>query len=564
MKQQITGSEALLKSLIAEGVDTIFGYPGGAVIPVYDQLYDYKEQLKHVLVRHEQCATHAAQGYARVSGKVGVALVTSGPGATNTLTGIADAMIDSTPLVVITGQVASPLLGTDAFQEIDVIGITLPITKWAYQVRKPEDIAWAVSRAFYIASTGRPGPVVLDIAKDAQVGMVDFEYQKADYIRSYQPEPEIRMEGIQEAAKLINEAKKPFCLVGQGVILAGAEEELTEFLSKNDIPAGCTTLGLSALPTDFPLNKGMLGMHGNVGPNRKTNECDVLIAVGMRFDDRVTGDLSTYAKQAKVVHLDIDDSEIGKNVPVDVRVLGNAKKTLPLITALLETRKRAEWNEAFEPDAQEEYEKVIEKELFPTDGCLKMGEVIRKISEATNNEAVLVTDVGQNQMMGVRYFKYKQTRSVVTSGGLGTMGFGLPAAIGAKMGAPERTVCLFTGDGGLQMTIQELGTIMQEQLNVKIILLNNNFLGMVRQWQELFFQDRYSATVMKNPNFVMIAKAYGIASREVQKREELDEAIREMLEHDGPYLLMANVEEKGLVYPMIPAGATITNILMGD
>ena len=564
MKQQITGSEALLKSLIAEGVDTIFGYPGGAVIPVYDQLYDYKEQLKHVLVRHEQCATHAAQGYARVSGKVGVALVTSGPGATNTLTGIADAMIDSTPLVVITGQVASPLLGTDAFQEIDVIGITLPITKWAYQVRKPEDIAWAVSRAFYIASTGRPGPVVLDIAKDAQVGMVDFEYQKADYIRSYQPEPEIRMEGIQEAAKLINEAKKPFCLVGQGVILAGAEEELTEFLSKNDIPAGCTTLGLSALPTDFPLNKGMLGMHGNVGPNRKTNECDVLIAVGMRFDDRVTGDLSTYAKQAKIVHLDIDDSEIGKNVPGDVKVLGNAKKTLPLISALLETRKRTEWNGAFEPDAQEEYEKVIEKELFPTDGCLKMGEVIRKISEATNNEAVLVTDVGQNQMMGVRYFKYKQTRSVVTSGGLGTMGFGLPAAIGAKMGAPERTVCLFTGDGGLQMTLQELGTIMQEQLNVKIILLNNNFLGMVRQWQELFFQDRYSATVMRNPNFVMIAKAYGIASREVQKREELDDAIREMLEHDGPYLLMANVEEKGLVYPMIPAGATITNILMGD
>ena len=564
MKQQITGSEALLKSLIAEGVDTIFGYPGGAVIPVYDQLYDYKEQLKHVLVRHEQGATHAAQGYARVSGKVGVALVTSGPGATNTLTGIADAMIDSTPLVVITGQVASPLLGTDAFQEIDVIGITLPITKWAYQVRKPEDIAWAVSRAFYIASTGRPGPVVLDIAKDAQVGMVDFEYQKADYIRSYQPEPEIKMEGIQEAAKLINEAKKPFCLVGQGVILAGAEEELTEFLSKNDIPAGCTTLGLSALPTDFPLNKGMLGMHGNVGPNRKTNECDVLIAVGMRFDDRVTGDLSTYAKQAKVVHLDIDDSEIGKNVPVDVRVLGNAKKTLPLITELLETRKRDEWNSAFESDAREEYEKVIEKELYPTEGYLKMGEVIRKISEATNNEAVLVTDVGQNQMMSVRYFKYKQTRSVVTSGGLGTMGFGLPAAIGAKMGAPERTVCFFTGDGGLQMTIQELGTVMQERLNVKIILLNNNFLGMVRQWQELFFQNRYSATVMENPDFVMIAKAYGIASREVQKREDLDEAIREMLEHDGPYLLVADVEEKGLVYPMIPAGATITNILMGD
>lgn len=564
MKQQITGSEALLKSLIAEGVDTIFGYPGGAVIPVYDQLYDYKEQLKHVLVRHEQGATHAAQGYARVSGKVGVALVTSGPGATNTLTGIADAMIDSTPLVVITGQVASPLLGTDAFQEIDVIGITLPITKWAYQVRKPEDIAWAVSRAFYIASTGRPGPVVLDIAKDAQVGLVDFEYQKADYIRSYQPEPSIKSERIQDAAKLINAAEKPFCLVGQGVILAGAEEELKAFLLKNDIPAGCTTLGLSALPTDFPLNKGMLGMHGNVGPNRKTNECDVLIAIGMRFDDRVTGDLNTYAKQAKIIHLDIDNSEIGKNVPVDVKVLGNAKKTLPLITELLDSRKRPEWNDAFEPDAQEEYEKVIKKELYPTEGYLNMGEVIRKISEATNHEAVLVTDVGQNQMMGVRYFKYKQTRSVVTSGGLGTMGFGLPAAIGAKMGAPERTVCFFTGDGGLQMTIQELGTIMQEQLNVKIILLNNNFLGMVRQWQELFFQNRYSATVMENPNFVMVAKAYGIASREVQKREELDEAIREMLEHDGPYLLVADVEEKGLVYPMIPAGATITNILMGD
>lgn len=564
MKEKITGSEALLKSLIAEGVDTIFGYPGGAVIPVYDQLYDYQKQLKHVLVRHEQGATHAAQGYARVSGKVGVALVTSGPGATNTLTGIADAMIDSTPLVVITGQVASPLLGTDAFQEIDLIGITLPITKWAYQVRKPEDIAWAVSRAFYIASTGRPGPVVLDIAKDAQVGMVDFEYKKADYIRSYQPEPEIRMEGIHEAAKLINEAEKPFCLVGQGVILAGAEEELKEFLLKNDIPAGCTTLGLSALPTDFSLNKGMLGMHGNVGPNRKTNECDVLIAVGMRFDDRVTGDLSTYAKQAKIVHLDIDDSEIGKNVPVDVRVLGNAKKTLPLISALLESRKREDWNHAFEADAKEEYDKVIEKELYPTEGYLKMGEVIRKISEATNNEAVLVTDVGQNQMMGVRYFKYKQTRSVVTSGGLGTMGFGLPAAIGAKMGAPERTVCLFTGDGGLQMTIQELGTVMQEKLNVKIILLNNNFLGMVRQWQELFFQKRYSATIMENPNFVSIAKAYGIASREVQKREELDEAISEMLNHEGPYMLVANVEDKGMVYPMIPAGATITNILMGE
>ena len=482
--ERISGSEALLRSLLAEGVDTIFGYPGGAVIPVYDSLYDYKDKIKHVLVRHEQGATHAAQGYARVSGKVGVTLVTSGPGATNTLTGIADAMMDSTPFVVITGQVASPLLGTDAFQEIDVIGITQPITKWAYQIRRAEDIAWAVSRAFYIASTGRPGPVVLDFAKDAQVGKVDFEYKPVDYIRSYQPEPEINPDRIAQAAALINQAQKPFCLVGQGVILGHAEKELLEFLTKNDIPAAATTLGLSAMPSNFPLNKGMLGMHGNVGPNRKTNECDVLIAVGMRFDDRVTGDLKTYAKQAKVIHLDIDNSEIGKNVPVDVKVLGNAKHTLPQLTELLETRKRAEWNAEFEPDAQEEFEKVIKHELHPESGYLKMGEVIRKVSEATNNDAVLVTDVGQNQMMGVRYFQYNHTRSVVTSGGLGTMGFGLPAAIGAKFGAPERTVCFFTGDGGLQMTIQELGTIMQENLDVKIILLDNNFRGLLRQRQK--------------------------------------------------------------------------------
>ena len=562
--ERISGSEALLRSLIAEGVDTIFGYPGGAVIPVYDSLYDYKDKIKHVLVRHEQGATHAAQGYARVSGKVGVTLVTSGPGATNTLTGIADAMMDSTPLVVITGQVASPLLGTDAFQEIDVIGITQPITKWAYQIRRAEDIAWAVSRAFYIASTGRPGPVVLDFAKDAQVGKVDFEYKHVDYIRSYQPEPEINLDRIAQAAALINQAQKPFCLVGQGVILGHAEKELLEFLTKNDIPAAATTLGLSAMPSDFPLNKGMLGMHGNVGPNRKTNECDVLIAVGMRFDDRVTGDLKTYAKQAKVIHLDIDNSEIGKNVPVDVKVLGNAKHTLPRITELLETRKREAWNAEFEPDAQEEFEKVIKHELQPESGYLKMGEVIRKVSEATNNDAVLVTDVGQNQMMGVRYFKYNHTRSVVTSGGLGTMGFGLPAAIGAKFGAPERTVCFFTGDGGLQMTIQELGTIMQENLDVKIILLNNNFLGMVRQWQELFFHERYSFTEMVNPDFVSIAKAYGIAAREVQKREELDEAIQELVNHKGAYLLVADVERFEMVYPMVPAGATVTNIIMGD
>ncbi len=563
-KQKITGSEALLKSLIAEGVDTIFGYPGGAIIPVYDCLYNYQDQIRHILVRHEQGATHAAQGYARVSGKVGVTIVTSGPGATNTLTGIADAMMDSTPMIVITGQVASPLLGSDAFQEIDVIGITQPITKWAYQIRKSEDIAWAVSRAFYIASTGRPGPVVLDFAKDAQIGLVDFSYKKTDYIRSYQPEPDIKSERIEEAAALINAASKPFCLVGQGVILGGAEVELKAFLEKNDIPAGSTMLGLSALPTDCPLNKGMLGMHGNVGPNRKTNECDVLIAIGMRFDDRVTGDLKTYAKQAKIIHLDIDDSEIGKNVQVDVKVLGNAKHSLPMITALLHQRKRPEWNAAFDPDAQEELEKVIQKELSPGNGHLKMGEVIRKVSEATGNDAVLVTDVGQNQMMSVRYFKYKQTRSVVTSGGLGTMGFGLPAAIGAKVGAPDRTVCFFTGDGGLQMTIQELGTIMQENINVKMIMLNNNFLGMVRQWQELFFDKRYSSTIMQNPDFVAIAKAYGIAGREVTERVDLDQAIQEMLQHDGPYLLIANVEEQGMVYPMVPAGSTVTNILMGE
>ncbi|MCD7935777.1 MAG: biosynthetic-type acetolactate synthase large subunit [Tannerellaceae bacterium] len=562
--QKITGSEALLKTLIAEGVDTIFGYPGGQVIPVYDTLYDYQDRLKHVLVRHEQGATHAAQGYARVSGKVGVALVTSGPGATNTITGIADALMDSTPMVVISGQVPSSLLGTDAFQEVDVIGITQAITKWAYQIRKPEEIAWAVSRAFYIASTGRPGPVVLDIAKDAQVGLIDYVYEKVDYVRSYQPIPDMKPHRIQQAAELINQAKKPLALVGQGVILSGAEAELHAFLEKADIPAGSTVLGLSAMASDYRLNKGMLGMHGNVGPNRKTNECDVLIAIGMRFDDRVTGNLQAYAPQAKIIHFDIDKSEVNKNVPVTVPVVGDAKQTLAAVTELLQPAKHTEWIAGFDPDEKEEQEKVIEKELNPKEGYLRMGEVIRKVSEATGNDAVLVTDVGQNQMMSVRYFKYKQTRSVVTSGGLGTMGFGLPAAIGAKFGAPDRTVCFFTGDGGIQMTIQELGTIMQENLNVKIIVLNNNFLGMVRQWQELFFNERYSSTVMANPDFTAIAKAYGIGSRTVEKREELDEAIAEMLNHDGAFLLVANVETHGMVYPMVPAGAAITNIIMGE
>lgn len=561
-KDTITGAEALLRTLIAEGAECIFGYPGGQAIPIYDSLYDYRDRLRHVLVRHEQGATHAAQGYARVSGRVGVALVTSGPGATNTITGVADAMLDSTPIVVITGQVPSPLLGTDAFQEVDVIGIMSPITKWAYQVRRADEVAWAVARAFYIASTGRPGPVVIDISKDAQVGRTVYEYKPVDFIRSYRPWPEIKAERVAEAAALINAAKRPFALVGQGVILSGAERELKDFLEKADIPAGATMLGLSAMPTDFRLNKGMLGMHGNVGPNRKTNECDVLIAIGMRFDDRVTGDLKTYARQAKIIHLDIDASEPDKNVRADVKVLGDAKAALRAITAELRPARHTAWIAAFDADAEEERVKVIEPELYPTEGRLHMGEIVRRVSEATGHRAVLVTDVGQNQMMGVRYFQYTETRSVVTSGGLGTMGFGLPAAIGAKIGAPERTVCLFVGDGGLQMTLEELGTIMQERLEVKIILLNNHFLGMVRQWQELFFNERYSYTEMENPDFVAIARAFRIAAREVSRREELDEAISEMMATDGPYLLVADVEKSGIVYPMVPAGASISNILM--
>jgi acetolactate synthase-1/2/3 large subunit len=559
--EKITGSDALLRSLIAEGVECIFGYPGGQAIPIYDKLYDYSDKLRHVLVRHEQGATHAAQGYARVSGKVGVALVTSGPGATNTITGIADAMLDSTPLVVITGQVPSSLLGTDAFQEVDVIGITLPITKWAYQVRHAKDVAWAVSRAFYIASTGRPGPTLIDIAKDAQVGMVDYTYEPIDFIRSYQPCPEIDKKQTRKAADLINRAKRPFALVGQGVILSGAEKELKAFLEKADIPAASTMLGLSAMPSDYRLNKGMLGMHGNIGPNRKTNECDVLIAIGMRFDDRVTGDVKAYAKQAKIIHLDIDASEIDKNVKSDVKVLGDARESLRAITRWLDPVQHTRWILSFEKDEKEENRRVIEKEIHPKKGYLHMGEVVRKVSEAVRNDATLVTDVGQNQMMAVRYFKYTKTRSVVTSGGLGTMGFGLPAAIGAKIGAPDRMVCLFVGDGGFQMTLQELATIMQEKLNIKMILLNNRFLGMVRQWQELFFDERYSSTTMENPDFIALAKAFRIGAREVQKREELDDAIAEMLRYDGSFLLVANVEKCGLVYPMVPAGRPITEML---
>lgn len=557
------GSEALLEALLHEGVDTVFGYPGGQAIPIYDALYDYKERLNHILVRHEQGAVHAAEGYARVSGKVGVCLVTSGPGVANTVTGIADAMMDSTPVVVIAGQVPAALLGTDAFQEVDVIGITQPITKWAYQVRNAGEISRAVARAFYIASTGRPGPVVLDIAKNAQVGTTDYQAVTIDHIRSYIPVPDMEPEKIAEAADLINHAEKPLALVGQGVILGKAEKELSDFLRKADIPAALTLLGLSALPSGEPLNMGMLGMHGNIAPNLKTNECDVLIAIGMRFDDRVTGNLNTYAKQAKIIHLDVDPAEINKNVKADIPVLGDVKETLPAITQLLKKNLHTGWISEFETLYRKEVNTVINHEIHPERGPLNMGEVVHKVSEATGNDAVLVTDVGQNQMTGVRYFKYSRPRSVVSSGGLGTMGYGLPAAIGAKFGAPDRTVCLFTGDGGLQMTIQELGTIMQSNVDIKIILLNNEYLGMVRQWQELFWQERYSETVMNNPDFVKIAAAYHIPGRTVETREELDSAIREMLEIKGAYLLEAKVVRKGMVYPMVPAGAAVTDILLG-
>ncbi|HHT23118.1 MAG TPA: biosynthetic-type acetolactate synthase large subunit [Bacteroidales bacterium] len=560
----VTGAEALILSLMKEGVETIFGYPGGAIMPVYDALYDHCDSIHHILTRHEQGATHAAQGFARVSGKVGVSLVTSGPAATNAMTGIADALLDSTPLVVITGQVGTSLLGTDAFQEIDVVGITQPITKWSYQIRYAKDIPWAVARAFYIAKSGRPGPVVLDFAKSAQTEMVEFDYKPCSFIRSYIPYPKIKETQIEEAAKLINSAKKPLALVGQGVILGGAEQELKEFLEKADIPAASTLLGLSAMPTDFRLNKGFLGMHGNVAPNMKTNECDVLIAIGMRFDDRVTGDLNTYAKQAKIIHLDIDKSEIGKNVPVDAPVVGSVKESLPALTAKVNPGKHTEWIESFAEYDKKEYDAVIEKEVYRFEGEITMGEIVHKVSEAINHEAVVVTDVGQNQMMAARYSQYTKTRSLVTSGGLGTMGFGLPAAMGAKVGAPDRTVCMFAGDGGFQMTIQELGTIMQEKLGVKMIVMDNRFLGMVRQWQELFFDERYSFTHMDNPDFVAIAKAYNINGKLVTKREELDDAIADMLKDDKPYLLVVEVEQKGMVYPMIPAGTCVTNIIMNN
>lgn len=562
MAERISGAEALMRSLVNEGVETLFGYPGGAIMPVYDALYDYRDRLNHILVRHEQGAVHAAQGFARVSGKVGCAIVTSGPGATNTVTGIADAMIDSTPMVVICGQVGTSLLGTDAFQEVDVVGVTSPISKWSYQIRRAEDVAWAVSRAFYIAKSGRPGPVVLDFAKNAQTAMVDYEPAKVDFIRSYQPIPPMDNDVIKKAAQMINESVKPFVLVGQGVELGDAREELKDFLEKAQMPAGCTLLGLSALPSDHPLNMGMLGMHGNLGPNVMTNQCDLLIAVGMRFDDRVTGNLKTYAKQAKIIHFDIDPSEIDKNVKVDLAVLGDCKQTLAAVTELLDETTHQSWIDGFKPYAEKEYNKVIDKAIHPKSGTLLMAEVVRKVSEASNNEAILVTDVGQNQMFGCRYFKFTKGRSVVTSGGCGTMGFGLPAAIGATFGAPERTVCLFCGDGGLQMTIQELGTIMEQGAPVKIILLNNNYLGNVRQWQAMFFNHRYSFTPMMNPDYELIAKAYGIPAKTVVERKDLDAAIKEMLSTDGPYLLQCAVLEEDNVLPMTPPGANVDCMML--
>lgn len=558
----ISGAEILMRALVDEGVTTLFGYPGGAIMPVYDALYDYRKQLNHILVRHEQAATHAAEGYARVSGKTGVCLVTSGPGATNTITGIADAMMDSTPMVVITGQVGAQMLGTDAFQECDVVDITQPISKWAYQIRSAKDVAWAVQRAFYIASSGRPGPVVLDFTKNAQIEKAEYVPGSIDFIRSYVPIPPTDKQSIVEAAALINEAKRPLVLVGQGVELGNASEELKAFIEKAGLPAGCTLLGLSALPSAHPLNVGMLGMHGSLGANKKTQECDLLIAVGMRFDDRITGKLSTYAKQARKIHFDIDPSEINKNVSVDVAVLGDCKETLPAVTALLHDNAHNAWRESFSEWDKKETEVVIEPQIHPTEGPLRMGEVVRRVTELTEDKAILVTDVGQNQMMAARYFRFSEKRSMVTSGGMGTMGYGLPAAIGATFGAPQRTVCLFLGDGGLQMTIEELGTIMEQRSPVKIILLNNNYLGNVRQWQHLFFHNRYSFTPMMNPDYEKIAEAYNIPALTVTRRADLDNAIQQMLHTDGPFLLQAAVLEEDNVLPMCCPGHDVDDMML--
>ncbi len=565
LRDRITGSKALMRALQAEGVKTIFGYPGGSIMPVYDALYDYtrgeKKVFDHILVRHEQGATHAAEGYARVSGEVGVALVTSGPGVTNTLTGIADAMLDSTPIVVIAGQVPIGALGTDAFQEVDLVGVSQPISKWSYQIRRAEDVAWAVSRAFYIARSGRPGPVVLDFAKNAQVEEIDWEPKKVDFIRSYVPYPKLNEDTVRQAAELINNAKKPLALVGQGVELGNAQEELKAFLEKADIPAGRTMLGLSALPSDHPLNVGMLGMHGNYAVNLKEQECDVLIAIGMRFSDRVTGNTKTYAKQAKIIHLDIDRSEIDKNVKTDVAVVADCKESLPAITALLNKNNHLEWRDSFKELDQKERTKVIEPAIHPADGPLLMGEIVNAVAEQAPEGSVLVTDVGQNQLFATRYFKYTQKRSICTSGGLGTMGYGMPAAIGATF-ATDRTVCCFMGDGGFQMNIQELGTIMEQQSPVKMILMNNHYLGNVRQWQDMFWMRRKSFTKMLNPCYESIAQGYGIPYQAVTDRKDLAAAVQKMLATKGPYILECAIKEDDNVLPMTPPGMNVNEMML--
>lgn len=559
---KITGSQAVLLSLIEEGTEFIFGYPGGAIMPVYDAMMQYQDQIKHILTRHEQGAIHAAQGYARVTGRVGVCMATSGPGATNLITGIADAMIDSTPLVCITGQVGSPLLGTDAFQETDVVGISMPVTKWNYLVTKSEEIPWAIAKAFYIASTGRPGPVLIDIAKDAQFGPLDFHYKKCSYIRSYVPKPTINEEAVSEAAKLINESKKPYILFGQGIVLGNAEEEFKAFVEKSGIPAAWTILGVTALDTNHPLNMGMLGMHGNYSTNILTNDCDTIIAVGMRFDDRVTGDLKRYANQARIIHLEIDSAEINKIKKADVAIHGDVKDTLPMLTKLVEKRDHSAWVAKFRELDKIEKEKVIDPEMHPTKEGMTMAEVIRILNEKTKENVVFVTDVGQHQMFASRYCKRQSRRSFITSGGLGTMGFGLPAAFGAKMGAPEKEVVLIVGDGGLQMTIQELGTIMQSEAAVKIVLLNNKYLGMVRQWQQLFFDSRYSQTYMMNPDFIKLAEAFGIKGKKILDRPNLVGGVEEMLAHPGAYLLEVSIEKEDNVFPMVPTGASVAEVIL--
>ena len=559
--KNISGAEAVIRCLIEENVDVLFGYPGGAIMPVYDELYKFQNKVHHILTRHEQGATHAAQGYARTSGKIGVCIATSGPGATNLVTGIADAQIDSTPMVCITGQVASSLLGSDAFQETDIIGISTPVTKWNYQITKASEISEIFAKAFYIAKSGRPGPVLIDITKDAQFEILNnFSYKKCKNIRSYFSVPETDPESLTSAADLINKAKKPFIVWGQGVILGNAEIEFKNFIEKTGIPSAWTILGVSAIPTDHPLNVGMVGMHGNYGPNVLTNECDLLIAIGMRFDDRVTGNLNSYAKQAKIIHFEIDPAEIDKNVVVDVPVLGNVKNTLSNILDLVDKNNHKNWVKKFNDYYRVEYEKVIDKEYNKTNGGLSMAEVIRTINENTSGESILVTDVGQHQMVACRYTKFKLSKSNITSGGLGTMGFALPAAFGAKIGDPKREVIAVIGDGGFQMTIQELGTIFQSKAAVKIVILNNNFLGMVRQWQQLFFDKRYASTEMINPDFVAIAKGYFIEGKKVEKRNELDKEVKKMLEFNGPYLLEVIIEKEDNVFPMIPSGSSVSDV----